>query len=80
MTQPSLRDRIKPVELLAISLVLAIFVGLIVFMGTRDVVTSVVFLGVTFIVALVGLAMLALASRPDKDEVLDLEEQDRSGH
>lgn len=80
MTQPSRKDRTKPVELLAISFVLALFVGLIVFMGTRNVVTGLIFLGVAFIVALVSLAMLTLASGPNKDEVLDLEEQDRSGH
>jgi hypothetical protein len=65
--------------------VLAIFVGLIVLMSTRDIVLSLIFLGFAFIIALVSIAMLALAVRPTGDEKLDLDEQDRdasgrSGH
>jgi L-asparagine transporter-like permease len=77
MNAPSRRDRTKPVELLGIALVLAIFAGVVVFMSTRSVETAVIFLGVIFIVTLVVLAMLSLAGRPNKDEKLDLDEQDR---
>ncbi len=80
MVAPAPRDRTKPVELLGIALMISIFVGLVVFMSTRAVVTSVIFMGVIFIVTLVVLAMLSLATRPNKDEKLDLDEQDRSGH
>lgn len=83
MTEPSRRDRTKPVELLGLALVIAIFSGVVVFISTRSVQTAVIFMGVIFIVALVVLAMLALAGRPNKDEKLDLDEQDReerSGH
>ena len=76
-TSPSRRERTRPVELLALSAGFAIFVGLVVLMSTRQVVLSLVFAGIAFIVSLVGLAMLALAVRPDKDEKLDLDEQDR---
>jgi len=76
-TPPSRRDRTRPVELLLISRVLAIFIGLVVLMSTRQVVLALIFLGVAFIVALVVLAMLALAVRPTGDEQLDIDEQDR---
>lgn len=50
-------------------------------MSTREAVLALIFAGIAFIVSLVGLAMLALAVRPDKDEKLDLDEQDRGqGH
>ena len=55
-TPPSRRDRTRPVELLLISGVLAIFIGLVVLMSTRQVVLALIFLGVAFIVALVVLA------------------------
>lgn len=84
MNAPSRKDRTKPVELLGLALVIAIFVGVVVFMSTRSVQTAVIFMGVIFIVALVVLAMLALAGRPNKDEKLDMDEQyreqGRSGH
>lgn len=85
MTQPTLRERTRPAELLGLSGVLGVFAGLIVLMSTRDVVVALVFAGVAFIVSLVGIAMLALAVRPTGDEQLDLTEQDeaqrdRSGH
>jgi uncharacterized membrane protein HdeD (DUF308 family) len=81
MSTPSRRDRTRPLELLALSGVLAIFTGLVVLMSTRDVVLALIFLGIAFIVVLVVLAMLALAVRPTGDEKLDLDEQDRGqGH
>ena len=81
MAAPSRRDRTRPVELIGLSAVFAVFVGLVVLMSTREVVLALIFAGIAFIVSLVGLAMLSLAVRPDKDEKLDLDEQDRSqGH
>ena len=81
MTTPQRRDRTRPAELLGISGVLALFVGLVVFMSTRDLVLGLIFFGIGFIVSLVVLAMLALAMRPTGDEQLDLDEQDRDqGH
>ena len=77
MTGPSFRDRTKPVELLIISAVLGLFVGLVVLMSTREPVLALIFFGVSFIVALVVLAMLALAVAPTGDEQLDIDEQDR---
>ena len=74
--QPSRRDRFLPVELLAISGGLAIFVGLIVLIATREFILAAVALGVTFIVALVLLALFALAFKPTEAEVEDIHEQD----
>jgi hypothetical protein len=81
VSTPSRRDRTRPLELLALSGGLAIFTGLVVLMSTRDIVLSLIFTGIAFIVGLVVLAMLALAVRPDGEEKLDLDEQDRAqGH
>ena len=78
-TPPSRRDRTRPLELLALSAGFAIFVGLVVLMSTRELVLALIFAGIAFIVSLVGLAMLSLAVRPDKDEKLDLLSQDEDG-
>lgn len=77
MAGPSRRDRTRPAELLGISVVLAVFAGLVVLMSTRDLALSAIFFGVAFIVSLVVLAMLALAVTPTGDERLDLDQQDR---
>jgi len=60
---------------------MAVFAGLIVLMSTRDIVLSLIFTGLAFIVALVIMAMLVLAVRPDGEEQIDLDEQNRpDGH
>ncbi|MDR6972304.1 hypothetical protein [Leifsonia shinshuensis] len=79
MTQnlrPSRRDRFLPVELIGISAGLAVFVGLIVLIATREFVLAGIALGVTFIIALVLLALFALAFKPTEAEVEDIHEQD----
>ena len=76
MAAPSRRDRTRPVELLGLSGIFAVFVGLVVLMSTREPVLALIFAGIAFIASLVGLAMLSLAVRPDKDEQLDLLAQD----
>jgi hypothetical protein len=73
--QPSRADRLKPVEYLGLSGGMALFVGLTVLLTTRELVLSLVGLGVTFIVALVVIAMFALGSKPDAAEESDLDEQ-----
>ncbi|MET4583811.1 protein-S-isoprenylcysteine O-methyltransferase Ste14 [Conyzicola nivalis] len=81
MAKPSRKDRTRPVELLVLSGVMAVFTGLIVLMSTRDIVLSLIFLGIAFIVVLVILAMLVLAVRPDGEELTDLDEQNHpEGH
>ena len=61
--------------------VLAVFTGLITLMATREIVLSLIFFGIAFVVVLVVLAMLVLAVRPDGDELIDLDEQNHpEGH
>ncbi|MFZ2963150.1 MAG: hypothetical protein WA006_00510 [Rhodoglobus sp.] len=76
MSEPTRRDRTRPLELLGLSGVFGLFTGLVVLMSTRELVLALIFAGVAFIVGLVVLAMLALAVRPSGDEELDLREQD----
>jgi len=77
--QPSRRDILKPVELLAFAAVAGIFTGLIVLMSTRDISFALIGLGVAFIVTLVGIAMFALSVKPSDLEKKDIDEQN-SGH
>jgi hypothetical protein len=77
--QPSRRDILKPVELLAFAAVAGIFTGLIVLMSTRDIAFALIGLGVAFIVTLVGIAMFALSVKPGDLEKKDIDEQN-SGH
>lgn len=79
-TPPSRRDRTRPAELIGLAGAMAIFTGLVVLLSTRQVELTLIFLGVAFIVSLVGLAMLALAVRPTGEEKFDLSEQDRDQH
>lgn len=72
---PNKKDRKRPVELLVLSAILAAFMFVFVLMGTRDVILSLEFAGVAFIVGLVVLAMLALAIKPKDAEQADLDEQ-----
>ena len=81
--RPSRRDRLRPFEYVVISAVVATFIGFVVGLSTRQVTLALVFAGITFIVSLVVIAMLALAVKPDAAEKIDLTEQDRqsdNGH
>ena len=77
MTTPARRDRMKPLELVIISLVIGAFAGGIVLMSTRELVLSAISFGVAFIVSLVVIAMLVLSAKPNKAELLDIEEQNQ---
>jgi hypothetical protein len=77
MTTPARRDRMKPLELVIISLIIGVFGGLIVLMSTRELVLSAISFGVSFIVSLVVIAMLVLSAKPNKAELLDIEEQNQ---
>ncbi|MDJ0348690.1 hypothetical protein [Cryobacterium sp. PH29-G1] len=76
--QPSRSDRLKPAELLGISAAMALFVGVTILFTTRELTLSLIGLGVTFIVALVVIAMLVLGMKPNESEQTDLDEQ--NGH
>lgn len=77
MTEPSRKDLMRPYEYLAIAGGIALFSGVIMFMTTRDIVLSAIGLGIIFIIALMSLALLALAMKPDDAELTDLEQQSR---
>ncbi|PZE79739.1 hypothetical protein [Curtobacterium sp. MCBD17_032] len=68
MTTPSRRDRLRPAELLGISAIIAVVVGLVVLMSTREPTLALVFFGVGFIVVVVVMAMLQLTSTSDQDD------------
>ena len=78
MTDPHRRDRTRPLELLGISAAIAIFVGVFVFVGTRALDRALIFAGVSFVIALVVLAMLMLAVGP-KDLGGDEDKPDEQG-
>ena len=54
---------------------MALFLGLVILLVTRDVVLSLIGLGITFIVVLVVIAMFALGMKPNAAEKSDLDEQ-----
>jgi len=75
VTSPSRKDRLRPLELLVLSGIVAVFVGVIVGASTRDIALGGIFAGISFIVTLLTLAMLALSAAPDAAERTDLDEQ-----
>jgi hypothetical protein len=77
---PTRRDRFRPVELLVLSAIVALFVGLVVAGSVRNLELGGIFAGVGFIVALVVLATLAITTHPDEEERRDIDDQDRAGH
>ena len=77
VTSPSRKDRLRPLELLVLSGIIAVFVGLVVGASTRDIALGAIFLGITFILSLMTLAMLALSAKPDDAEKNDLNDQDK---
>lgn len=66
MTEPRTRITLRPGELVGLAALVAVFVGLITLMVTRDLVLSLVVFGATFVLDLVTLAMLMLAVTPNK--------------
>lgn len=75
--QPSMRDRLRPVELLGFSAVLALFTGLVILLSTRQLPLSGIGFGIAFIVSLVVVALLTLGFKPGTAELSDLDEQNR---
>lgn len=68
---PTKRERLKPLELVGFSAVLAIFAGVIVAVTTRDFVVRVpVVCGVVFILALLFLALLGLSVKPNPEDIV----------
>ena len=76
MSTPSRRDRLRPLELVGLSAVIAAFTGLIVLMSTRMAYESLIWAGVAFIGSLVIIAMTVLAIKPRREELTEIEEMD----
>ena len=77
--KPTRSEILKPVELVGISAAMGLFVGLTILLATRNWALSSVALGITFIIALVVIAMLALGMKPDAAEKSDIDEQNQGG-
>lgn len=67
MTGATWRDRLRPAELVGLSAVAAVFVGVVVVLATRQIELGLIFAGIGFILALLLFAMLALAESAPKD-------------
>lgn len=65
---PSRKDRLRPLELVGFSAVLAIFAGLVVLLTTRDLVLALIFFGVAFIVVVMVVALIGLGGKPSAED------------
>lgn len=57
-------EKSRPLELVGLSAVVAVFIGVIVMMVTKNLQMAAVFAGTAFIVTVLFLAMLVLATSP----------------
>ena len=80
MQTPSIRERLRPFELLGISAVIGLFTGLVILLTTREWWLAGIGFGVAFILSVMLIALLALSAKPNDAERNDLEEQDRAAH
>ena len=80
MDKPSIRERLRPFELLGVSGVIGLFTGLVIMLTTRELWLAGIGFGVAFIFSVMLIALLALSAKPNEAERVDLEEQDRAGH
>jgi hypothetical protein len=67
VTEPTRRERLRPVELIGMSAIIGIAFGVITYFATRDLLVAVEVLGGAFIVSLVVFAMFLLAVTPRRD-------------
>ena len=65
MTEPTRRQKLRPIEYVMLSGVMALFAGLVVLMVTRDPLIAFIASGLAFIVVTIGIAMLLLAVSPN---------------
>lgn len=78
MQTPSIRERLRPFELLGISAVIGVFTGLVLLLTTREWWLVGIGFGTAFILSVMLIALLALSAKPNADEQSDLDEQDRA--
>lgn len=86
--QPSRKDRLRPLELVGFSGVLAVFAGLVVLLvlrtgdGVPDFGRAGIVAGVVFIVSLMMVSLLGLGAKPSEEDVearKDLNTPDKDG-
>lgn len=65
---PTRRERLKPLELLGFSGVLAVFAALIVMMSTRSWTLTLIFAGVAFITSVLMVALIGLGKEPSEED------------
>jgi len=66
MTEPTARITLRPAELVGLAGIVALFVGLITLMATRELIFSLIVFGGAFVLGLITLAMLMLAVTPNR--------------
>ena len=74
--KPSRRDVLRPVEYIGGAAIAAIFTGVVTLVVTRDLTLALIGTGGVFIIVLVGLALFAMAVKPDASESAELHEHD----
>ncbi len=74
--QPTREERLRPLELLGLAAAMAVFTGLAVLLVIRDPWLALLFAGAAFVVALVVLATIMVAAKPNPDEQSELEHRD----
>jgi predicted lysophospholipase L1 biosynthesis ABC-type transport system permease subunit len=74
MSQPTRRDRYRPVEFIGLAFAIALVGALVVLMSSRDLKFALIVLGISFVAVLVLIAMFVLAMKPNKEEINDIEE------
>lgn len=67
--KPTKKDRLRPLEFIGFSAVLAVFAGLVVLMGSRDPILALIAAGIGFIGALVMSALVGLGMKPNPEDV-----------
>lgn len=80
---PSRRERLKPLELLGFSGVLAVFTGLIVMFSTRQLMLSLIFMVIAFIASVMVVALIGLGGKPSDEDLearKDLKKPDSNWH
>ncbi|MBP1326538.1 hypothetical protein JOF28_001770 [Leucobacter exalbidus] len=65
---PSRKDRLRPLELVGFSTVLAVFAGVVVLLTTRDIVLGGIFAAVAFIVTVMMVALIGLGGKPSAED------------
>lgn len=68
-TNPSKKDRLRPLELLGLAAVLTIFATITVLVATRDVRLALIVAGIAFIAALMVLALVGLGMKPNPEDI-----------